>query len=83
MKWSRCDNLSENESSTTLILFGASELLKARLQKTSTYIRWPKPATDPFALWTIILDELFLDLDRSTWNFIAVFGYVERVTLAV
>ena len=63
----------------TLICFGASAALEQRFESLSSNPQWEKVLQDPYILYAIVLDELFLQMDRQVWTVSEVFGKVERV----
>ena len=63
----------------TLLCFGASDALVQRLSKLLQRSSWTDLIEDPYLLYTIVLDELYLQLDGMAWRLNEVFGSMEKV----
>jgi hypothetical protein len=75
--------VQSQDSMVTLICFGASQELVQRLSKLSRNPAWKEAIEDPYVLYTIILDELYLQLDGMAWRLNEVFGSMEKVSKTV
>jgi hypothetical protein len=78
MKWTR---VQDENPTVTLICFGACPDLIARIKCIEEIDQ--RITTDPFCLFVVILDELFLEMDVMIWRVSKVFGLTERVSLAL
>jgi hypothetical protein len=64
----------------TLICFGASIALQQRFERLASNSAWTEAINDPYNLFVIILDELFLQVDGIVWSLSDVFRSVEEVS---
>ena len=65
----------------TLICFGAQLEIERRFKNLTLNLARDEVLQDPFILFYIIFDELYLQLDSIAWNLGEVFGNVETVGL--
>ncbi|KFY83638.1 hypothetical protein V498_07911 [Pseudogymnoascus sp. VKM F-4517 (FW-2822)] len=72
---------SSNQSCVTLICFGASIQLQQRFERLASNSAWRDAVSDPYNLFVIILDELFLQMDGIVWNLSDTFRAIEEKTL--
>ena len=78
LKWS---NFRERAPSVTLICFGESKRLRKRLEGIKWNELGAQALKDPYSLFVIILDELFLQMDGLGWGLNSVLGEMERVSV--
>ncbi|KIW66591.1 hypothetical protein PV04_05909 [Phialophora macrospora] len=69
------------QSRTTLICFGASEMLERRFNSLPSE-NWRDALDDPFGLLTVVLSDLHLQLDEQLWALNTSVGSVEQHTIA-
>jgi len=69
------------EATVTLICFGAPLEIERRFKVLALNLAWEKVLQDPFVLFYIIFDELYLQLDSVVWKLGKVFGGMEFVSL--
>lgn len=62
-----------------LIVFSASPGLRARFERLYSNPDWEVALVDPFSLYVIILDELWLQAESIVNGVREVFGVMERV----
>ncbi|KAF2492944.1 hypothetical protein BU16DRAFT_529200 [Lophium mytilinum] len=62
----------------TLICFGAPDSLKQRCNRLLRGQLWENFLSDPYALFTMVIEELFFQLDHSAWNLSDAFGTIEH-----
>lgn len=68
----------------TLSCFGASKAVQTRLKNLKEHHerdRWQDILHDPYVLFDIILDELYLQVDRHICSLVSEFGKIENVSL--
>ncbi len=80
LKWNDCYQASS--ATVTLIVFSASPELLDRFQSLWTNTDWQMTLVDPFSLYVIILDELWLQAESIARGVAEVFGVMERVRLS-
>jgi hypothetical protein len=81
LKWFPLDSSNaSNHSCTTLICFGASISLQQRFERLASNSTWTDAVCDPYNLFVIILDELFIQADGLVWNLSDVFRAIEEVS---
>ncbi|KAJ9640451.1 hypothetical protein H2199_005990 [Coniosporium tulheliwenetii] len=61
----------------TLICFGASPSLEQRFRRLALTSAWEDALEDPYVLFDVVLDELYLQLDGVAWSLAEVFGGIE------
>lgn len=66
--------------SVELVLFGAEEDMVSRLRLMLESEEWKELLRDPFILLDVILDELYLNMDRNVQNVSGLFGGIESVS---
>lgn len=69
------------EATVTLICFGAPLEIERRFKVLTLNLAWEKALRDPFVLFYIIFDELYLQLDSVAWKLSEIFGSMETVGL--
>ena len=77
LRWNECDDLKK--AAVTLIVFSASPGLRARFERLRNSPEWEVALIDPFSLYVIILDELWLQAESIANKVREVFGNMERV----
>jgi hypothetical protein len=70
------------QSKTTLICFGASDMLEKRFNSLPSE-NWRDALDDPFGLLTVVLSDLHLQLDEQLWALNTSVGTVEQVCVPV
>ncbi|QDS77316.1 hypothetical protein FKW77_004696 [Venturia effusa] len=63
--------------SLEVVLFGAEEDMKARLRQIVEGEGWKDILSDPYILLDVILDELYLNMDRNVQDVSGLFGGIE------
>lgn len=63
----------------TLLCFGPTPSLQKRLEQLRTKPTWDKTVADPFILFAIIVNELYLLIDEAHFNLRTVFAGAEKV----
>ena len=69
----------KSPSPVTLIIFSASSRLQRVFASLTGHEAWEDVLEDPFSLFSIILEELFLEVDDALSKVRKVLGVVERV----
>jgi Mg2+ and Co2+ transporter CorA len=69
---------AKDTGSATLICFGASDALVNRFKRLLKHPDWNDAVEDPYILFDIILDELYLQVDGIAWTLQEVFSGTER-----
>jgi hypothetical protein len=69
-----------NQPGVSLTLFGAGEDMKIRLRELLGHERWEEVLADPYVLLDVILDELYLQMDRNVQDVSRLFGNIESVS---
>jgi len=64
----------------SLTLFGAGEDMKIRLRQIVDREGWEEVLRDPYILLDVILDELYLQMDRNVQDVSGLFGGIESVS---
>lgn len=77
LKWNTCDN--RDLATATLIVFSASPELRARFERLILNPEWTVALVDPFSLYVIVLDELWLQADGIMKKVAEVFNGMETV----
>lgn len=77
LKWNTCDN--RDLATATLVVFSASPELRARFQRLILNPEWIVALVDPFSLYVIVLDELWLQADGIMKKVAEVFNGMETV----
>ena len=77
--WLRWGNPKSDDATATLIVFSAPTQLQNRLESLSTHSGWKEVLIDPFSLFVIILDELFLQAHGIVNKVIRVLEPIEGV----
>ena len=70
-----------DSKNVSLICFGASPALKTRFERLSSSHCWEEVLNDPYVLFDIVTDELWLQLDGTAWALSRVFGGIENVSV--
>ncbi|KAF2807118.1 uncharacterized protein BDZ99DRAFT_522750 [Mytilinidion resinicola] len=65
----------------TLICFGAPDSLKQRCNRLLQGQLWERFLNDPYTILTMVVEELFFQLDHSAWNLSEAFGTIEHTIL--
>ncbi|KAL2354960.1 hypothetical protein BJ546DRAFT_1061247 [Cryomyces antarcticus] len=65
----------------TLVCFGASQALVQRFERLLSHPAWEDVLREPFVLYEIVVDELYLQLDNLAWSLADVFREIESGTL--
>ena len=60
-------------------MFSASPELRARFERLHNSPDWEVALIDPFSLYVVVLDELWLQAESIANKVREVFGYMERV----
>lgn len=63
----------------TLICFGPGKPLVRRFQRLASHAKWHDAVVDPYSLFVVVLNELFLQMDGLVWELSSVFGAMEYV----
>ncbi|KAF2453804.1 hypothetical protein BDY21DRAFT_401325, partial [Lineolata rhizophorae] len=66
-----------SDDTVTLVCFGASPNLEARFKQMTASSSWEDVLHDPYVLFDIIMDELYLQMDGVAWRLNQVFGQFE------
>lgn len=66
--------------SIELVLLGAEDDLKKRLRQVVESEGWKEILRDPYVLLNLILDELYLNMDRNVQDISGLFGGIENVS---
>lgn len=74
------EQLETQLPSVELVLFGAEEDMKTRLRRMVESEGWKEILRDPYILLDVILDELYINMDRNVQEVSALFGGIERVS---
>jgi hypothetical protein len=69
-----------SSSRVTLLCFGASQAMEMRFQRLIRHHSWMDALDDPYVLFDIVLDELYMQLDNVAWSLGEVFGGIEGVS---
>ena len=77
LKWNDCDD--RDMATATLIVFSASPELRARFERLCLNPDWTVALVDPFSLYVIVLDELWLQADGIMKKVADVFNGTETV----
>ena len=77
LRWSNCND--PLMSAATLIVFSANPGLRARFEQLTSNSEWTSVLIDPFSLYVIVLDELWLQAEGIVRDVSDVFGLMERV----
>lgn len=77
LKWNDCDD--RDKATATLIVFSASPELRARFESLFLNPDWTIALVDPFSLYVIVLDELWLQADGIMRKVAEVFNGMETV----
>lgn len=77
LKWNDCDD--RDMATATLIVFSASPELRARFERLCMNPDWTVALVDPFSLYVIVLDELWLQADGIMNKVAEVFSSMETV----
>jgi len=62
-----------------LLCFGAPTSLQVKFERLLQLWHWGDALDDPFVLFQLVVDELFLQLDQTAWNLSRAFGSLEHV----
>lgn len=76
MRWSNCHD--RDRASVALVIFSASPEMRDRLERLWT-VEVSEVLVDPWSLFVICLDELWLQAQSIVANVQHVFGQMERV----
>jgi hypothetical protein len=72
-----------SEKNVTLICFNPPPQLIERFGRLWHNKEWRNVLDNPFDLWTVVIDELFMHMDLQAWNLADVFRGIERVNTHV
>jgi hypothetical protein len=67
----------------TLICFGAPSSLIQRFERLASHPKWKDVLSDPYGLFVIVLNDLFLQVDGTLWGLSSVFRGMELVSKLV
>ncbi|KAK0636052.1 hypothetical protein B0T17DRAFT_67077 [Bombardia bombarda] len=73
----------DNEGNLTLVCFGATPKVRKRLDALIEAGAWRDIMTEPYILFDLILDGLFVEVDNTVWSMNDVFGPLEHRILDV
>ncbi|CAM1509922.1 Fc.00g002570.m01.CDS01 [Cosmosporella sp. VM-42] len=71
----------ESDGSATLVCFGASSKVRQRIAEFVNAKVWEHVAIDPYILFDLLLDGLYLEVDETVWRMNTVFGPLEHMIL--
>lgn len=71
---------NNHATSVTLLCFGASKYLSERFNRLQEDFRWMQILESPLTILSLVLDELYIRMDRVVWNLGHVFGEMESVS---
>jgi hypothetical protein len=68
----------------TLICFGTFKQLEARFQKllNDKHRRWEQALSAPYTLFSVVLDELYKEMDKIVWSLGDLFSAIEKVSIS-
>jgi hypothetical protein len=68
----------------TLICFGPFEQLEVRFRRllTDEHRRWEQALSEPYTLFSVVLDELYKEMDKIVWSLGDLFSAIEQVSLS-
>lgn len=69
-----------SDSGLTLVCFGSSPRTRTALERFIRSESHHIPSSEPFALFDIIMQGVFEDVDQNVWNLADVFGPLEHVS---
>ncbi|KAF1990353.1 hypothetical protein K402DRAFT_401202 [Aulographum hederae CBS 113979] len=75
-------SVSDEQEHITLVCFGAPWEMEQRFRGLLASPAWEDILRDPYILFNIVLDELFLHMDHIAWDLSKVFGGMEVKTLS-
>jgi hypothetical protein len=71
---------AQADKSATLVCFGATPEVKHRLEEFVQAGAWSDALNEPNILLDIVLDGIFLEVDKTVWSMRSVFGPIEHVS---
>jgi len=77
LRWTA--DLNSNVVEVTLICFEASSSLKHRFRNLQLPASCKNAIDDPWSLFVVVLDELFLQMSETVWDVSEAFGEIETV----
>ena len=78
LTWTSASNESASPS-INLICFGALPSLVRRFETMKLPAEWQRSPLDPYSLFLVVLNDLFLQMDETLWSLASVFRQVELV----
>ena len=78
LTWTSATDCSAS-SSLTLICFGAQPSLVRRFESMKLPTDWKGSSIDPYSLFAVVLNDLFLQVDGTLWSLASVFRHIELV----
>jgi hypothetical protein len=69
-----------SSGATTLVCFGASINVFKTIQRFTSNGPFEMVSLEPMALFDLVLEGIFFDVDKNIWNMAAVFGPLEHVS---
>lgn len=78
LEWNDCKD--RDRATATLLMFSASPELRARFERLYLNPDWTVALVDPFSLYAIVLDELWLQADGIMKKVADVFNGMETVS---
>lgn len=67
----------------TLICFGAAANVELRFKRLTLHHSWADALEDPYVLFDIVMDELYLQMDGVAWTLGEVFGGIENASVSI
>lgn len=71
------------DGGTTLVCFGATAGVRARIDEFVEAKTWKDVTSEPYILFDLVLEGLFRDVDQNCWNMNTIFGALEHVRRAM
>jgi hypothetical protein len=71
---------ANNKGAVTLCCFGATDHVRKRFDRFIDTKAWKEIPAEPYMLFDLIIDGLFLEVDQNVWNMNMIFGALEHVS---
>lgn len=79
LKWGPVNSVTRKPS-VTCICFAASAALEQRFQMLLSKPHCDQILKDPYVVFGVILEQLFVQMDSQVWNVLSVFRQIEQVS---
>ena len=79
LRWRPPSSPTDRASEAVLIVFSASDALKLKFQALASGSEWERALVDPFSLFVVVAEDIFLEISTTIYNLLSVVRQSENV----